>query len=87
MRSELEKIQNYFGLIKMPFTNSTGTRELFKSESFTEAESRLSLALETEKMFMLTGESGSGKSSLLRYFTHQLDPTAYKPFMYLRRRI
>ena len=79
MRSELDKIQNYFGLIKMPFTNSPGTRELFKSESFAEAESRLSLALETEKMFMLTGESGSGKSSLLRYFTHQLDPAAYKP--------
>lgn len=76
--NELEKIKNHFGFIKMPFTNSLRIGEFFKSTSFIEAESRLSLALETEKLFMLTGESGCGKSSLLRSFTHQLDPNRFK---------
>jgi general secretion pathway protein A len=78
--NELDRIKSYFGFIKMPFTNNAlGEREFFKSSAFIEAETRLSLALETEKLFVLTGESGCGKSSLLRYFVSQLDPGCYKP--------
>jgi len=74
----LEKVKNFFGLIKMPFANTLNVNELYKSSSFEEAYTRLTFALDTEKISVLTGESGSGKSSVLRYFTCNLDPNSYK---------
>ena len=73
-----DKITNFFGLVKMPFTNCLKTDELFQSSGFLEAGSRLSFALETESITLITGETGSGKSSLLRYFTDSLDTQNFK---------
>ncbi|RLC35655.1 MAG: hypothetical protein DRH33_08285 [Candidatus Nealsonbacteria bacterium] len=73
-----DKIKNFFGLAKMPFSKAIGVNELFQGSSFKEACSRLEIALENEDIALLTGDVGSGKSNVLRFFTHSLDPQAYK---------
>ena len=76
--NNVEKVKNFFGFFKMPFTNTIDVNELYKSASFEEAFSRLSFALEIEKISVLTGDSGSGKSCVLRHFVNSLDPKSYK---------
>jgi len=72
-----ETVKNYFGLTKMPFSKRLGVNELYHSSSFTEATARLQIGLENEDVVLLSGPIGSGKSNVLRYFTHHLDPNAY----------
>ena len=72
-----ETVKNYFGLHKMPFSKLIGVNELFQSSSFEEACARLQIGLENEDAVLLSGAVGSGKSNVLRYFTHSLDPNAY----------
>ena len=74
----IETIKNFFGLIKIPFIKSIGVKELYQSSSFKEACTRLEIALETEDLALLTGEVGAGKSNVIRFFTHNLDPHDYK---------
>lgn len=76
--NNLEKVKNFFGFFKMPFTHTIDVNDLYKSESFEEAFTRLSFALETEKISILTGEAGSGKSCVLRHFANSLDSKSYK---------
>jgi len=73
-----DNIKNFFGLAKMPFSKNIGVKELFQSSSFNEACARLEIALENEDIALLTGAVGAGKSNVLRFFTHNLDPQAYK---------
>jgi len=72
-----ETVKNLFGLSTMPFSKSIAVGELFHSSSFQEASARLEMALENEEAALLTGAIGSGKSNVLRCFTHSLDPNAY----------
>lgn len=72
-----ETVKNLFGLSMMPFGKNIPVRDLFPSSSFQEATARLEMALENEEAALLTGAVGSGKSNLLRCFTHSLDPNAY----------
>ena len=76
--SATDSIKNFFGLTKMPFLKTIGVNELFQGSSFKEACARLEIALENDDMALLTGAVGSGKSNVLRFFTHNLDPQAYK---------
>jgi len=73
-----DNIKNFFGLTKMPFSKLIGVNELFQGSCFKEACARLEIALGNEDMVLLTGAVGAGKSNVLRYFTHNLDPQVYK---------
>ena len=73
-----DAVKNFFGLAKMPFSKLIGVSELYHSSSFQEACARLQIALENEDVVLLSGAVGSGKSNVLRYFTHGLDPNAYR---------
>lgn len=75
--SSTETVKNFFGLQKMPFSKLIGVNELYQSSSFEEACARLQIGLENEDAVLLSGAVGSGKSNVLRYFTHNLDPNAY----------
>lgn len=75
MRST-DALKNFFGLQKMPFSKLIGVNELYHSSSFQEACAQLQIALENEDAALLSGAVGSGKSNVLRYFTHCLDPNA-----------
>lgn len=72
-----DTVKNFFGLGKMPFSKGIGVTELFPSSSFREACARLEMALENEEAALLSGPVGSGKSNVLRSFTHSLDPNAH----------
>ena len=72
-----DTVKNFFGLHKMPFSKLIGVNELYHSSSFKEAFARLQMGLENEDVVLLSGAVGSGKSNVLRYFTHSLDPNAY----------
>lgn len=74
----IDKIKNFFGLSKIPFTKSIGVNELFLSNQVKEAAARLELALQTDDFTLITGAVGCGKSTIIRYFVDQLDPNAYK---------
>jgi general secretion pathway protein A len=74
----LDSVKNFFGLSKIPFSKLIGVNELYHSSSFTEACARLQIGLENEDVVLLSGAVGSGKSNVLRYFTHNLDPNAYR---------
>lgn len=73
-----EKLLNHFGLSRIPFVNEIGVKDLFVSNEIKEVNTRLSFALETDSISLVTGISGSGKSTAVRYFLSQLDPNAYR---------
>lgn len=72
------KIKNYFGLKKIPFSKQIGTNELFLSIQIKEAYTRLEFALQNEDITLLSGSVGCGKTTALRYFESRVDPNAYK---------
>lgn len=76
--SSTDTVKNFFGLKKMPFSKLIGVNELYHSSSFQEACARLQIGLENEDAVLLSGAVGSGKSNVLRHFTHSLDPNAYR---------
>lgn len=80
--SSTDTIKNFFGLQKMPFGKLIGVNELYRSSSFEEACARLQMGLENVDAVLLSGAVGSGKSNVLRYFTYNLDPNAYR-FIYI----
>lgn len=77
-----EKILNHFGLKRIPFSKTISTNELFPAPSLKLLSERLALAVETEDFALVSGTAGSGKSSAIRYFLSQLDPSSY-PYVYI----
>ena len=76
--SMIEKVKNFFGLSRVPFSKSVGAHELFQSRHLKEACARLEIALENEDIALHTGFVGCGKSSALRAFTSSLDHSRYR---------
>jgi len=76
--TSINAVKNFFGLQKMPFSKLIGVNELYRSSSFQEACARLQIGLENEDVALLSGAVGSGKSNVLRFFTHSLDPNFYR---------
>lgn len=72
------KIINFFGLSRIPFSKIIGVNNLFPSYQLKESFARLELALQNEDIALITGAVGNGKSTAIRYFTQQLDPNVYK---------
>ena len=67
--------QHYYGLNKMPFNTTPDTRFFFHSEQHQEALSSLIYAISERKGFVLiTGEIGSGKTTICRALLNRLDP-------------
>ena len=72
------KIKDYFGFKKIPFSKQIGTGELFLSRQIKEAYTRLEFALLNEDITLLSGSVGCGKTTALRYFESNIDPNYYK---------
>lgn len=58
--------EEYFGLKTRPFSKTPDPKFLFLSRTHEEALARLQYAVEEKEMVMLTGEIGSGKTTLTR---------------------
>ena len=64
----------HFALTRLPFETPAHTDELFDSNSRREAETRLNHLIELRGIGLLTGEVGSGKTTVCRHVTTVLHP-------------
>ena len=68
----------HFALTRLPFETPAHTDELFRCDSHREAEARLKHLIDLRGIGLLTGESGSGKTSVCRHVTGALHPGRYR---------
>ena len=68
----------HFAFTRLPFETPAETDELFESNARREAEARLGHLIELKGIGLLTGEVGSGKTTVCRYLTAQLHPGLYR---------
>jgi type II secretory pathway predicted ATPase ExeA len=68
----------FYGLTFDPFTKEVENKNFYKSNQFNQALSRLEFLKKNRGFGLITGEPGTGKSSLLRYFKESLNPNLYK---------
>ena len=68
----------HFAFTRMPFHTPTESDELLESNARREAEARLHHLIELRGIGMLTGDVGSGKTTVCRYLTAQLHPSLYR---------
>lgn len=70
--------ETFFGFKKAPFSDSPDAKQLFDSESWRQAKSRLDFLAEHRGAGLLTGEVGAGKSTAARAFAASLNSNQYK---------
>ena len=68
----------HFALTRLPFETPTHTDELFESNARREAEARLHHLIELKGIGLLTGEVGSGKTTVCRHVAAALHPGLYR---------
>jgi general secretion pathway protein A len=59
------------------FKSNIPTRDIFTTDQHKEVLARTGFVVENHGIFLLYGESGSGKSTIVRTFISQLDPSRY----------
>ncbi len=69
--------EEFYGLAEKPFNKTPDPRFLFQSRKHAEALARLHHAVEEQDIVLLTGEIGSGKTTLSRAFIDGLDGSFY----------
>ena len=75
--------QAFYGLTDMPFRPTPDPRYLFASTRHRLALSQLTYAVgERTGLVVLTGEAGTGKTTLLRTLLHGVDPTVRVAYIY-----
>jgi type II secretory pathway predicted ATPase ExeA len=70
----------HFALTRFPFHDNLEPDELFDSAAITEAEARLHHLLELKGIGLLTGEVGSGKTTVCRKVTASLHSGLFRVF-------
>jgi general secretion pathway protein A len=70
-------IEAYFGLKRPPFTKELKTDNLMETYDTREATARLNHIRQHRGLFLLTGEPGSGKTTVLRRFVDSLNPQTH----------
>lgn len=74
----MRKVANRYGLTKEPFTKEVPVEELFEHEGHSAAVTRLKAALEGHSSAVLTGESGTGKTFVVRALEAKLPAGRYR---------
>jgi type II secretory pathway predicted ATPase ExeA len=67
----------YFGAHRAPFARQITVEHLFPAAPLVECRARIAAVVEEPGVFVLTGESGVGKSTALRAALQPLNPTHY----------
>lgn len=70
--------EDFYELETTPFTKSTPVDKLYMPPELTEISSRLEFVAERHLFAVLTGECGTGKSTILRHMSETLDPKKYR---------
>ena len=68
----------HFALTRLPFETPAHTDELFESNSRREAEARLHHLIELKGIGLITGEVGSGKTTVCRHVAQALHPSLHR---------
>ena len=72
--------RKYYGLARHPFEKDLAPDELFVSAAAKELEARLNYLLQLRGIGLITGEVGSGKTSICRKVATKLNTGLYKVF-------
>jgi type II secretory pathway predicted ATPase ExeA len=72
----------YYGLTKTPFSKDIQTSNLFEADCQNEALLRLMYVAEHQQFAVMTGDCGTGKTTILRKYRDSLDDKKYQ-FLYL----
>ncbi len=72
--------RKYYGLTRHPFEKDLKPDELFVSAEAKELEARLNYLLQLRGIGLITGEVGSGKTSICRKVAQKLNTGLYKVF-------
>jgi type II secretory pathway predicted ATPase ExeA len=78
--------EEFYGLTEKPFNKTPDPRFLFQSRKHAEALARLHHAVEEQDIVLLTGEIGSGKTTLSRAFIDGLNGS-YHPILIINPRL
>lgn len=70
----------HFGFTHFPFERELHADELFEGQACREAHARLQHLLDLRGIGLITGEVGSGKTTVCRKLTAQLHPGLYRVF-------
>lgn len=72
--------RKHFALTGYPFDLRLEPEQLFRSETQLEAQARLGHLLEPRGIGLITGEPGSGKTTVCRQVANRLHPGLYRVF-------
>jgi type II secretory pathway predicted ATPase ExeA len=75
----LDKIQSFYGFSKMPFGRDIAPGQLHRHHGHAEAVARLTWAITSRSVAVLTGEVGAGKTVAVRAALAGTDPVRYRP--------
>ena len=70
--------ESFFGFKKTPFSDSPDAKQLFASQAWNQAKTRLEFLAQHHGVGLVTGEVGAGKSTAARVFTATLNSSLYK---------
>ncbi len=74
---------NYFGLTELPFSVTPDPRFSYTNSNYREAFATLRYGIETRKGFIvITGEAGTGKTTLLRRLMRSVEATVHTAFIF-----
>jgi general secretion pathway protein A len=74
----MNKVLSTYGLTRLPFSKDIPPSEMLDTEALQAARERLAAALEGRASAVLTGDSGSGKTCLLRALEENLPQGRYR---------
>lgn len=81
--SQLSLYESYFGLKEKPFKLTPDPKYLFMSKQHQEALAHLTFGIQENKGFVtITGEVGTGKTTLCRSFLNYLDPNIKAAYIF-----
>lgn len=69
----------HFKMTQQPFLERQPIDSILRDERLSEGLARLKYLAESGSIGLLTGQTGVGKSTLLRLFVHSLSPNRYQP--------
>ena len=71
----IEMFEAFFSFTKTPFQRDIPPGALYMTPQFEALQDRLSHGVKNRYFLIVTGNSGSGKTTAIRYFTSGLDPS------------
>lgn len=74
----MNKLLSTFGLTRQPFSKDIPASDMFRTEQFEEALQSLKAAIEGQTSALVTGDSGSGKTCLIRALEEDLPQGRYR---------